>query len=61
MKGSSHLTIGTATGLGIGLYTQADALTLGLFAVVGGIAGVIPDLDTNGLASNKNHIIKNCN
>lgn len=53
MKGVSHLAIGTAIGLGIGLYTEVPPLTLGLFALVGGISGLAPDLDTNGLASNK--------
>lgn len=53
MKGISHLAIGTATGIGIGLYTEASPLTLGVFAIVGGISSLIPDLDTNGLASNK--------
>ena len=53
MKGSSHLTIGIVAGLGVGLYTQAEPLTIGIFAAVGGVSGVFPDLDTNGLASNK--------
>ncbi|MBE1554755.1 metal-dependent hydrolase [Sporosarcina limicola] len=53
IKGTSHLTIGAAGGIGVGLYTQADPLTLGLFAAVGAVSGLIPDLDTNGLASNK--------
>ncbi|MFD1928056.1 metal-dependent hydrolase [Sporosarcina siberiensis] len=53
MKGSSHLTLGIAAGVGIGLYTQAEPVTIGVFAVVGGVAGLFPDLDTNGLASNK--------
>lgn len=53
MKGVSHLTIGAATGIGIGLYKQVDPLTVGVFAVIGGICGLVPDLDTNGLAANK--------
>ena len=58
MKGSSHLTIGAATGIGVGLYTEANPTTLICFAVVGAVAGLIPDLDTNGLASNKITISK---
>lgn len=53
MKGSSHLTLGVAAGVGIGIYTQVEPITIGLFAIVGGVAGLFPDLDTNGLASNK--------
>lgn len=53
MKGVSHLAIGAVTGIGIGLFEQVDPLTVGVFAVIGGICGLVPDLDTNGLAANK--------
>ncbi|MFS0574070.1 metal-dependent hydrolase [Sporosarcina sp. 179-K 3D1 HS] len=52
MKGTSHLVIGTAAGACAGLYLNADPLTLVICAAVGGLSGVMPDLDTNGLASN---------
>jgi len=53
MKGTAHLTIGVTIGAGYGIITEAEPLTIAMFAVVGGISGLIPDLDTNGLASNK--------
>ena len=52
MKGTSHVLIGAMAGAGAGLYLDADSLTLAICASVGGAAGLVPDLDTNGLASN---------
>jgi len=52
MKGTSHALIGAVAGVGAGLCLDADSLTLAICASVGGVAGLIPDLDTNGLASN---------
>ncbi|REB05535.1 metal-dependent hydrolase [Sporosarcina sp. BI001-red] len=52
MKGSSHLSIGIAVGAIAGYSTQPDLTTLLICAGIGGISGVAPDLDTNGLASN---------
>lgn len=52
MKGTSHLFIGTAVGAVAGYAVQPDIKTALIGAAVGGISGVVPDLDTNGLASN---------
>lgn len=52
MKGTSHLVIGTAVGAVAGYMVQPDIHTALIGAAVGGISGVVPDLDTNGLASN---------
>lgn len=52
MKGTSHLVIGTAVGA-MAAYAVHPDIRIGLVgAAVGGISGVVPDLDTNGLASN---------
>ncbi|GKV67195.1 MULTISPECIES: metal-dependent hydrolase [unclassified Sporosarcina] len=53
MKGTSHLLIGTAAGAVAGYAAQPDISTALIGAAVGGISGVVPDLDTNGLASNR--------
>lgn len=52
MKGSSHLGIGIAVGAIAGYITQPDVMTVAICAGIGGVSGVAPDLDTNGLASN---------
>ncbi|MGG0642634.1 metal-dependent hydrolase [Sporosarcina gallistercoris] len=52
MKGSSHLSIGIAVGAIAGYITQPDVMTVAICAGIGGVSGVVPDLDTNGLASN---------
>ncbi|PIC99179.1 MULTISPECIES: metal-dependent hydrolase [unclassified Sporosarcina] len=52
MKGTSHLFIGTVVGAVAGYAVQPDIQTALIGAAVGGISGVVPDLDTNGLASN---------
>lgn len=52
MKGSSHLGIGIAVGVIAGYITQPDVMTVAICAGIGGVSGVAPDLDTNGLASN---------
>lgn len=53
MKGSSHLGIGITAGAVAGFITQPDITTVIICATIGGISGVVPDLDTNGLASNR--------
>ncbi|MBD7908196.1 metal-dependent hydrolase [Sporosarcina gallistercoris] len=52
MKGSSHLGIGIAVGAIAGYITHPDVMTVAICAGIGGVSGVAPDLDTNGLASN---------
>lgn len=53
MKGSSHLTIGIVVGAVAGFITQPDPLTVAICAGIGGVSGLVPDLDTNGLASSR--------
>lgn len=53
MKGSSHISIGFAVGAIAGFATQPDLSTVLVCGGIGGISGVVPDLDTNGLASNR--------
>lgn len=53
MKGSSHLAIGSVVGAVAGFITQPDITTVLICASIGGVSGVVPDLDTNGLASNR--------
>ncbi|MFK2827004.1 metal-dependent hydrolase [Bacillus sp. B190/17] len=53
MKGSSHLAIGGAAGLGTALYLQTDPLTTASLIGIGAIAGLAPDLDVNGKLSNR--------
>ncbi|WOV83851.1 metal-dependent hydrolase [Sporosarcina jeotgali] len=53
MKGSSHLGIGIAVGAIAGYITQPDFMTVAICAGIGGASGVAPDLDTNGLATNR--------
>ena len=53
MKGSSHLGIGIAAGAVAGFTIQPDITTVLVCAGIGGVSGVVPDLDTNGLASNR--------
>lgn len=53
MKGSSHLAIGMTAGAAAGYLTQPDFTTAAIGAGIGAISGVVPDLDTNGLASNR--------
>lgn len=53
MKGSSHLAIGVTVGAVTGFVTQPDISTILICGAIGGILGVVPDLDTNGLASNR--------
>lgn len=53
MKGSSHLGIGIAAGAITGFIIQPNLTTVMICASIGGVSGVVPDLDTNGLASNR--------
>ncbi|MDV6378064.1 hypothetical protein ORD22_07280 [Sporosarcina sp. GW1-11] len=52
MKGSSRAVIGTVIGAAIGYQTQPDIETVLLCTAGGCIAALVPDLDTNGAASN---------
>lgn len=53
MKGTSHLAIGTAAGAIAGYAAHPDVRTALIGAAIGGISGVVPDLDTNGLATSR--------
>ncbi|WP_191992041.1 metal-dependent hydrolase [Bacillus aerolatus] len=58
MKGSSHLAIGGAAGLGVALYLHTDPLTTASLIGIGSVAGLAPDLDVNGKLSNRITISK---
>ena len=58
MEGSTHAVIGVTVGAFAGYQVQPDATTIAVGAVVGGISALVPDLDTNGLASNRITISK---
>ncbi|HZG69905.1 MAG TPA: metal-dependent hydrolase [Chondromyces sp.] len=53
MKGSTHLAIGGATGLGVAMYLQTGPLTTIALVGVGAVSGLAPDLDINGKLSNR--------
>ncbi|MBD7984857.1 metal-dependent hydrolase [Sporosarcina sp. Sa2YVA2] len=54
MKGSSHAYIGAAVGAIAGFQIDAtDPLTITTSAIIGSISALVPDLDTNGTASNR--------
>ena len=58
MKGSSHAAIGVAVGTIAGYQVHPDLYTVAIAALVGGVSALVPDLDTNGLASNRITISK---
>ncbi|GLY10977.1 metal-dependent hydrolase [Pseudobacillus badius] len=58
MKGSAHLVIGGASGLGTAVYLHTDPLTTAALVGIGAIAGLAPDLDVNGKLSNRITISK---
>lgn len=53
MKGSSHAAIGVTVGAIAGFQVQPDLYTIAVSSLVGGVSALVPDLDTNGLASNR--------
>lgn len=53
MKGSSHAAIGVTVGAIAGFQVQPDLYTIAISSLVGGVSALVPDLDTNGLASNR--------
>ncbi|MCM3744016.1 metal-dependent hydrolase [Sporosarcina luteola] len=53
MKGSSHALIGITAGAFAGYQVQPDLYTIAIASAVGGVSALVPDLDTNGLASNR--------
>ncbi|OXS80014.1 metal-dependent hydrolase [Domibacillus enclensis] len=53
MKGSSHAVIGAATGVGTAVWLQSAPIETALFACVGAVAALVPDLDVNGKLANK--------
>ncbi|MFC5604302.1 metal-dependent hydrolase [Sporosarcina koreensis] len=58
MKGSSHAAIGAAVGAIAGYQVQPDLYTIAISSLVGGVSALVPDLDTNGVASNRITISK---
>lgn len=53
MKGSSHAIIGVTVGAIAAYQVQPDPYSLAIGSVVGGVSALVPDLDTNGVASNR--------
>jgi inner membrane protein len=53
MQGKTHLRIGLATGVAVGLVTSTDFLTLTITVAVAAIASMIPDIDEDGSKINK--------
>ena len=53
MNGTAHLTLGAATGFAVAYSLQSDPTTTMMFVGLGGVAGLIPDIDSNGKLSNK--------
>ncbi|MDQ0200210.1 metal-dependent hydrolase [Neobacillus ginsengisoli] len=53
MKGTAHMVIGATTGFIIGNAFHSDLTTRLIFVGLGGITGLIPDLDIDGELSNK--------
>jgi inner membrane protein len=53
MNGTAHMGIGAATGLVVSNIIHSDISTTLLLVGVGGIAGLMPDIDIDGKLSNK--------
>lgn len=53
MKGTAHLTLGAATGFAVAYALQTDPTTTMIFVGLGGVTGLMPDIDSNGKLSNK--------
>ena len=53
MNGTAHLTLGAATGFAVAYSLQSDPTITMMFVGLGGVAGLIPDIDSNGKLSNK--------
>lgn len=53
MKGSSHMAIGAATGVGIAVWSQSSIIETALFGFAGAVTALVPDLDVNGKLANK--------
>ncbi|OES45865.1 hypothetical protein BA724_02005 [Domibacillus iocasae] len=53
MKGTSHMMIGAATGIGVAVWTQSPPINTALFVCIGAVTALVPDLDVNGKLANK--------
>ena len=53
MNGTAHLTVGAAAGFAVAYSLQSDPTTTMMFVGLGGVAGLMPDIDSNGKLSNK--------
>lgn len=58
MKGSSHALIGVTAGAIAGYQVQPDLYSVAVASAIGGVSALVPDLDTNGVASNRITISK---
>lgn len=53
MNGTAHLMVGAATGFAVAYSLQSDPTTTMVFVGLGGVSGLLPDIDSNGKLSNK--------
>lgn len=53
LNGTAHLTLGAATGFAVAYTLQTDPTTTMILVGLGGVAGLFPDMDSNGKLSNK--------
>lgn len=53
MNGTAHLIVGAATGFAVAYSLQSDPTTTMMFVGLGGVSGLLPDIDSNGKLSNK--------
>jgi inner membrane protein len=53
LNGTAHLTIGAATGFAVAYSLQTGPTTTMIFVGLGGISGLLPDIDIDGKLSNK--------
>lgn len=53
LNGTAHATIGAGTGFVVAQSVQADPTTTFLLVGVGGLCGLIPDIDIDGKLSNR--------
>lgn len=53
LKGTAHFILGAATGFAVAYSLQSDPTITMMFVGLGGVAGLFPDIDSNGKLSNK--------
>lgn len=53
LNGTAHATIGAGTGFAVSQSVQADPTTTLFLVAIGGVVGLIPDMDIDGKLSNR--------